>query len=315
MIPEYYKQWAATIERLGPEEQARTLEQMSEDDRLIVQRIIDQSSIHRSTSRDQPSSPDARHHASSKPGDSPGLGGPPGRQAPARRSAAAAPRPPHRTRSAETLPQPPPPSRATSGGLDQERPKRSSSYNLGSASSNGSDEARPSGSAPASPERAASAGVPPKPPSTSPPPKHAAPPARQEKQADFLGLFGDEDAGTGAASPAQPSGAASSRAGSAADLFDMGDSPAPHSSAADVDILGMFASSVPAAGAGSTGAQKGTAAKPPPRPSGLDELFGAPRKAGESMIDFGDEASSASAASAVAFSAPGDQDVEGEPEV
>ena len=38
-IPEYYRQWAAAIGRLRPEEQMRTLAQMSEEDRLIVQRL------------------------------------------------------------------------------------------------------------------------------------------------------------------------------------------------------------------------------------------------------------------------------------
>ena len=44
-IPEYYRQWAATIGRLGHDEQLRTLMQMSEEDRLIVQRIMDASSV------------------------------------------------------------------------------------------------------------------------------------------------------------------------------------------------------------------------------------------------------------------------------
>ena len=44
-IPEYYRQWAAAIGRLSPEEQMRTLAQMSEEDRLIVQRLMDRSSM------------------------------------------------------------------------------------------------------------------------------------------------------------------------------------------------------------------------------------------------------------------------------
>ena len=44
-IPEYYRQWAAAIRRLSPEEQMRTLAQMSEEDRLIVQRLMDRSSM------------------------------------------------------------------------------------------------------------------------------------------------------------------------------------------------------------------------------------------------------------------------------
>lgn len=44
-IPEYYRQWAATIGRLGHDEQLRTLMQMSEEDRLIVQRLMDAASV------------------------------------------------------------------------------------------------------------------------------------------------------------------------------------------------------------------------------------------------------------------------------
>ena len=51
-VPEYYRQWAATIARLGHDEQMRTLAQMSEDDRLIVQRLMDRSSVRHSGSTD-----------------------------------------------------------------------------------------------------------------------------------------------------------------------------------------------------------------------------------------------------------------------
>lgn len=50
-IPEYYRQWTATIEKLGHDEQLRTLAQMSEEDRLIVQRLMDHTSV-RLSSRD-----------------------------------------------------------------------------------------------------------------------------------------------------------------------------------------------------------------------------------------------------------------------
>ena len=58
-IPEYYRQWAATIARLGHDEQMRTLAQMSEEDRLIVQRLMDRSSVHLpgSTNLDRPEVP------------------------------------------------------------------------------------------------------------------------------------------------------------------------------------------------------------------------------------------------------------------
>ena len=233
----------------------------------------------------------------------------------------APPRPPQRTRSAETLPQPSPAGRAASGGL--ERPQRSSSYNLGTASNAADDDTPLSGSAAASPDRAAPVGTPPRPPARgSPSPQRPAPAA--QKQADLLGLFGGEAQQEDVSSPS-PQPAASSRAGSAGDLFDMGDidsSPAQHSSAAqrdDVDILGIFASAAPAAACAEPKAAQSQAASTPakaskPAASGLDELFGA-HKAGASMIDFGDEASDISAASAVKFTAPGDVEVEGEPEV
>ncbi|CAL8460559.1 g88 [Coccomyxa elongata] len=313
MIPEYYKEWAATIERLGPEEQARTLGQMTEDDRLVVQRIMDQSSVRRSTAtRVSPTTSRPQQISGSENG--------------ARR--AAPPRPPQRTHSAEALSQPSPPSRAASSG-SVERPRRSASYNLGTApSADESLDARPSGSAPATPERPAPAGTPSKPPvHSSPSPQKARPPPTVHKQADLLGLFGGEaqpeDDFMGAPSP-QP--AASSRGNSAADLFDMGDessSRAPQSSAAqgqeEVDILGMFASAAPAASAEDGKPHErgaaATAAASKPAASGLDELFGA-HKADASMIDFGDEeVSEASAASAVRFTAAGDIDVEGEPEM
>lgn len=313
MIPEYYKEWAATIERLGPEEQARTLGQMTEDDRLVVQRIMDQSSVRRSTAkRVSPTASRPQQISSSENG--------------ARR--AAPPRPPQRTHSAEALSQPSPPSGAASSG-SVERPRRSASYNLGTApSADESLDARPSGSVPATPERPAPAGTPPKPPvHSSPSPQKARPPPTVHKQADLLGLFGgeaqSEDDFLGAPSP-QP--AARSRENSAADLFDMDDessSRAPQSSAVqgkeEVDILGMFASAAPAASAGDGKPHErgaaATAAVSKPAASGLDELFGA-HKAGASMIDFGnEEVSEASAASAVTFTAAGDIDVEGEPEV
>ena len=50
-IPEYYRQWAAAIGRLSPKEQMRTLAQMSEEDRLIVQRLMDRSSMQASGAR------------------------------------------------------------------------------------------------------------------------------------------------------------------------------------------------------------------------------------------------------------------------
>lgn len=58
-VPEYYRQWAATIARLGHDEQMRTLAQMSEDDRLIVQRLMDRSSVRQpgSTDLDRPEVP------------------------------------------------------------------------------------------------------------------------------------------------------------------------------------------------------------------------------------------------------------------
>ena len=313
MIPEYYKEWAATIERLGPEEQARTLGQMTEDDRLVVQRIMDQSSVRRSgAKRVSPTTSRPQQIGGSEKGAR--------RQAP--------PRPPQRTHSAEALSQPSPPSGAASGSM--ERPRRSASYNLGTQpSADESSDARPSGSAPATPERPpAPAQTPPKPPvhSSASPQKDQPPPATQ-KQADLLGLFGSdpqtEDDFLGVPS-SQP--APSSRADSGADLFGMDDessSHAPQSNAAqrdeEVDILGMFASAAPAASAESGRPRQRAAAAPAavskPAASGLDELFGA-HKAGASMIDFGDEeAAEVSVAAAVKFTAAGDIDVEGEPEV
>jgi hypothetical protein len=42
-LPAYYYEWAAKISQLGPERRANTLAQLPEDDRLLVQRILDQS--------------------------------------------------------------------------------------------------------------------------------------------------------------------------------------------------------------------------------------------------------------------------------
>ena len=58
-IPEYYRQWAATLARLGHDERMRTLAQMSEEDRLIVQRLMDRSSVRLpgSTDLDRPEVP------------------------------------------------------------------------------------------------------------------------------------------------------------------------------------------------------------------------------------------------------------------
>ena len=67
-VPEYYRQWAATIARLGHDEQMRTLAQMSEDDRLIVQRLMDRSSVRHpgSTDLDRPEVPSPKAGAQTR---------------------------------------------------------------------------------------------------------------------------------------------------------------------------------------------------------------------------------------------------------
>ena len=47
-VPAYYHQWAAKIQDMSPARQADVLDQLGEDDRLIVQRILDHHAVQRS---------------------------------------------------------------------------------------------------------------------------------------------------------------------------------------------------------------------------------------------------------------------------
>lgn len=47
-VPAYYHQWAAKIQDMSPARQADVLDQLGEDDRLIVQRILDHNVVQRS---------------------------------------------------------------------------------------------------------------------------------------------------------------------------------------------------------------------------------------------------------------------------
>ena len=47
-VPAYYHQWAAKIQDMSPARQADVLDQLGEDDRLIVQRILDHNAVQRS---------------------------------------------------------------------------------------------------------------------------------------------------------------------------------------------------------------------------------------------------------------------------
>ena len=49
-VPAYYHQWAAKIEDMSPARQADVLDQLGEDDRMIVQRILDHNAVQRSNS-------------------------------------------------------------------------------------------------------------------------------------------------------------------------------------------------------------------------------------------------------------------------
>lgn len=66
-VPAYYHQWAAKIQDMSPARQADVLDQLGEDDRLIVQRILDHNAVQRSndsamsglSSHARPASPDS----------------------------------------------------------------------------------------------------------------------------------------------------------------------------------------------------------------------------------------------------------------
>lgn len=47
-VPAYYHQWAAKIQDMSPARQADVLDQLGEEDRLIVQRILDHAVVQRS---------------------------------------------------------------------------------------------------------------------------------------------------------------------------------------------------------------------------------------------------------------------------
>ena len=47
-VPAYYHQWAAKIQDMSPARQADVLDQLGEEDRLIVQRILDHAAVQRS---------------------------------------------------------------------------------------------------------------------------------------------------------------------------------------------------------------------------------------------------------------------------
>ena len=47
-VPAYYHQWASKIQDMSPARQADVLDQLGEDDRLIVQRILDHAAVQRS---------------------------------------------------------------------------------------------------------------------------------------------------------------------------------------------------------------------------------------------------------------------------
>ena len=159
----------------------------------------------------------------------------------------------------------------------------------------------------------------------------------QEEDHDLLGMSSADGPWD-----SKPAAAGATGSQGAADLLDFGGSGARVQAAADEDILGMFAAPPPAqsppkqpagssasrtaqraappSGAPSAAASPAPPARGPAASSGLEELFGvgSHRAAGDSMIDFGDEAPAAGAAAAAAsgmFTAPGDADVEGEPEV
>jgi hypothetical protein len=296
MLPEHYKQWAAAIEGLSPEEQARVLGQMPEEDRLVVQRIIDQAAIGRSSA------------PSAEPADAPS------RPPRAPRAAQAPPRrPPQRTRSAEPLPVP-----DSSPTEDSpERPTRASSYNLGMQSAYARGE-QPHASKAASPGVMEDGGL-----GDGAANGREAQTKEHESQTDLLGIFGvnDESAAGRASSQASspPAVGKDMSRTTVSDIF--GSSPSVgRGTADDDDLLGGFAAPPPAAAAGG---HRPATSKPQPAPgkpaaSGLEELFGAQPasnfRAGDSMIDFGDEAP-ATAGTSVVFTSAGDVDVEGEPEV
>ena len=77
-MPAYYHQWAAKIQDMSPARQADVLDQLGEDDRMIVQRILDHNAVQRSSDsamsglsqhrgRAQPASPTASDSSSPPP--------------------------------------------------------------------------------------------------------------------------------------------------------------------------------------------------------------------------------------------------------
>lgn len=337
MVPEHYSQWAATIEKLSPEEQARVLGQLPEEDRLVVQRIIDQSAIGRSSRAHAPS-PARPGPASEREA---GMTRPPRAaqtvgQSPSRR-------PPQRTRSAEPLPHVE--EFQQEDGFEQTR--RSSSYNLGTQSPDRGNYEH-EGATASSPEAAPKQAVPvartraPSEPAAIQQQDEGSRQQQHQAQADLLGMFGGESAGaavqneskkgvqhTGQHDSADLLGVSNAvcpdkqpdRKVSPADIFD---TSAPEAQASskhasqgrdDDDILGVFSTPPQPA---KPSANQPAAAHSNTAASGLDELFGgqpaSAHRAGESMIDFGDEAGGLAAAR-MQFTAAGDVDVEGEPEV
>lgn len=338
-IPEYYHQWAQTIAALPTEERARTLGAMPEDDRLIVQRLIDAAAIRAAAAE--------RHSQAAGAAAPSARAGHPAQQPPKRdmeetkeertgRHTAETERgaPPQRAHSAETLQHAASGSSSGSaaGGRKQRQPQRSSSYNLGSfQGAEGEDAAAAAAVEHASAEGAQSAA---------------------EPEIDLLGMSGDatraqpvpqqqEAATQGAPAPAGGEGhdllgmsgraaghsrAAPPTATSHMDFLDFEDgSPGQHAHPAqpeDEDILGMFSASKPSSSAApapqQAPAQTAAGSRGAASVSGLDELFGGGggrhKAAGDSMIDFGGE-EAAAAAAGIAVAGPGDVDVEGEPEV
>lgn len=74
-VPAYYHQWAAKIQDMSPARQADVLDQLGEDDRLIVQRILDHNAVQRSN--DSAMSGLSQRSSHARPASPTGLDSPP----------------------------------------------------------------------------------------------------------------------------------------------------------------------------------------------------------------------------------------------
>ncbi|KAL0050820.1 hypothetical protein WJX82_007764 [Trebouxia sp. C0006] len=278
-VPAYYHQWAAKIQDMSPARQADVLDQLGEEDRLIVQRILDHAAVQRSNdsamsgishsqrSRAPPVSPTGSD-SSPPPPPYPGAAGisRAGNSRPSTRPAS-----PQAERAGD--------SRKTSAPAQhsQQRPQQPAPIEADFLGFGSSQEAAEEAFMPDSPPADSSQGFAAEPSQLPYPP----PPGPQAATPDGLADFFSAPA---AASSSSSGGRAQSSTAHIDDMFSAGprpSAPAPKPAAAASPAASSSQNSRQSPGGGvPAGAETGARAVPKP----------VPKAAPASMIDFGDEA-------------------------